>query len=480
VNRSQLPPSGPVFWLEQALAEEQAAMCPPVTGTHRVDVCIVGGGYTGLWAAIELKELAPEVKVAVIEAEGVGFGASGRNGGWMTSWYDELDGVVHKFGEQDGLWLADESSRSIDSIEAFVSEEGIECDFRRKGSLYTAGSPAQLAILQSAARACRELGRGHQLEELTAEQVAEQTGAHIRQLGGVFFRDSASVQPARLVRGLRRAALRRGVQLFEGTRMLKLERSSPAAVATSAGRVEADQVIVATNAWAAQLRELRRAIVVVGTQIVLTEPMPERVSGYRWSNGTLLGDGRLFVHYAQVTVDGRIAFGRGGGAIGPMGRVLPKHFADPASAASVAADFREWFPQFADAKLTHAWGGPVDRAPGHLPFVGSLGAGNIHYGVGYSGNGVGPSRLIGRILARRALAVEDELSTCRLVSGPPGYLPPEPLRFAGGTVVRRAVRLAEEREEAGRVVGPVGRLAKRLVYFSIPPRRRFGRAPKRP
>jgi glycine/D-amino acid oxidase-like deaminating enzyme len=188
----------------------------------------------------------------------------------------------------------------------------------------------------------------------------------------------------------------------------------------------------------------------------------------------------MFVHYAQVTVDGRIAFGRGGGAIGPMGRVLPKHFADPATAASVAADFREWFPQFADAKLTHAWGGPVDRAPGHLPFVGSLGDGNIHYGVGYSGNGVGPSRLIGRILARRALAIEDELSTSRLVSGPPGYLPPEPLRFAGGTVVRRAVRLAEEREEAGRVVGPVGRLAKRLVFFSIPPRRRFGRAPKRP
>jgi hypothetical protein len=150
--------------------------------------------------------------------------------------------------------------------------------------------------------------------------------------------------------------------------------------------------------------------------------------------------------------------------------------ADPRMTRVVAADFRKWFPQFSDVRLTHAWGGPVDRAPGHLPFVGAIGDhGNIHYGVGYSGNGVGPSGLVGRILARRALGLRDKYSTCALVSGPPGYLPPEPLRFAGGVLVREAVQRGEEREEAGGRATPVERLAKRLVYFSTPPPRRARR-----
>jgi glycine/D-amino acid oxidase-like deaminating enzyme len=260
--------------------------------------------------------------------------------------------------------------------------------------------------------------------------------------------------------------------------MIRLERTRPAAVVTPAGRVTADQVVLATNAWSGQVRELRRTVALVGSQIVLTEPIPDRLAALDWAAlGTLLGDARLFVHYAQATRDGRIAFGRGGGALGPASRVVPKHFYDPATAASVAADFRRWFPQFADVRLTHAWGGAVDRAPGHLPFVGALGDHeNVHYGLGYSGNGVGPSALIGRILARRALGTGDEYATCALAGGPPGYLPPEPLRFAGGALVRSAVRRAEEREEAGRRIGPVGRLAKRLVTFSLPPLRRPPRA----
>jgi glycine/D-amino acid oxidase-like deaminating enzyme len=459
---------GPVFWLEQALAREDgdARACPPLAGTERFDVCIVGGGYTGLWAAIELRALAPDMTVAVVEAEACGFGASGRNGGWMTSWYDEVGELAHKFGDDDALWLADESSRTIDRIGEFAAENGIDCDYRRQGTLWIASAPAQRDAIESAADACRRLGRGDQVQMLTPDQVFDRTGTRVAH-SGVLIRDSASVQPALLARGLRRVALRRGVRIFEGSPMVRLDRTRPAVVATPAGRVEADQVIAATNAWAARLRELRRAIVVVGTQIVLTEPIPDRLAGLDWSAGALLGDARLFVHYAQVTADGRIAFGRGGGAIGPFGRVVPRHLADPRMTRVVAADFRKWFPQLDDVRLTHAWGGPVDRAPGHLPFVGELGDhGNVHYGVGYSGNGVGPSGLVGRILARRALGLRDQYTECALVSGPPGYLPPEPLRYAGGVLVRQAVQRAELREEQGGSATAVGRLAKRLVHFS--------------
>jgi glycine/D-amino acid oxidase-like deaminating enzyme len=149
--------------------------------------------------------------------------------------------------------------------------------------------------------------------------------------------------------------------------------------------------------------------------------------------------------------------------------VVPKHFYDPVSAAEVAADFYRWFPQFSDVRLTHAWGGAVDRAPGHFPFVGALGDHeNVHYGLGYSGNGVGPTGLVGRVLAHRVLGMDDELARCALVSGPPGYLPPEPLRFLGGLLVRRAVHRAERREQDGQPTGAAGRLAKRLVSFSLP------------
>jgi glycine/D-amino acid oxidase-like deaminating enzyme len=468
--------AGSVFWLEQAMATETTPVaCLPLAGTVCADFCIVGGGYTGLWTALDLKEQAPDASVVVLEAGACGFGASGRNGGWMTSWMDELEGLVERCGKEQALWLADESSATIDRIERFTQENGIDCRFRRRGGLWVASAPPQLPIVRAAVEAARRLGRGDVVEELSADEIAARTGTRVA-LGGALVKDGAAVQPALLARGLRRVALERGIRIFEGAPMIRLERSSPALVVTPAGRVEAGQVVLATNAWSGQVRELRRTVALVGSQIVLTEPLSrERLAELPWADGTLLGDARLFVHYAQVTGEGRIAFGRGGGALGPASRVVPKHFYDPANAAGVGDDFRRWFPQFADLKLTHAWGGAVDRAPGHLPFVGALGDHqNVHYGLGYSGNGVGPSALIGRILARRALGTGDEYATCALVSGPPGYLPPEPLRFAGGALVRTAVRRAEEREEVGERVGLTGRLAKRLVTFSLPPLRRRG------
>jgi glycine/D-amino acid oxidase-like deaminating enzyme len=459
--------AGAVFWLEQALAGEQAASCPPLAGRGAADVCVVGGGYTGLWTALELAELAPELRVCVIEAQACGFGASGRNGGWVTSWYDELDGLVAHFGPEQAVWLADETSAEITRLAEFVTNEGIDCDLRREGSLAVAGSPAQAEILESAVSVCRELGRGEVVEQLTPEQVWEWTGTGAAHYGGVHFRDSATVQPAKLARGLREAALRRGIAIHEGTEMLELRHGRPAVVVTPAGLIEADQVVLAQGAWLARRRELRRSVVVVGTQIVLSEPVGDG-SPRPWRSGLLLGDVRMFVHYAQMTTEGRIAFGRGGGAIGPFGKVVPAHFADDAVAVEVAGDFRAWFPQHAGLELTHAWGGPVDRAPNHLPFVGALGDGNVHYGLGYSGNGVGPSRLIARILAHSALGRSDEYTGCSLTGGPPAYLPPEPLRSVGGMLVRDAVRRAEALEEQGRPSGTLGRLAKAAANISLP------------
>ncbi|MBB4664361.1 NAD(P)/FAD-dependent oxidoreductase [Conexibacter arvalis] len=466
------PRSGPVLWLEEAMASDDGPACPPLAGTVRADVCIVGGGYTGLWTALELRADAPDLRVVVVEGQACGFGASGRNGGWATSWYDELDRLVERFGDEQGRWLADQSSAAVARIGETAEEHGFDCRFRPQGSLWTSNAPSQDAVVAGPLAACRRLGRGEVATAVDGAEVERLTGSAIAR-GGLLLHDSAAVQPALLARGLRAAALRAGVTIHEGSPMLRLERGPVAAVVTASGRVEADQVVLATNVWAARVRELRRAVFVVGTQMVATEPIPERVAPWPWRDGMLFGDARMFVHYAQVTPEGRIVFGRGGGAISAANRVIPKHFTDQATADVVAADFRRWFPQLADVPLTHAWGGPVDRAPGHLPFVGALGDHeNIHYGIGYSGNGVGPSALIGRILARRALRRDDPYTRCALVGGPPGLLPPDPLRFAGALAVRDAVQRAESREERGTRADLLGRTAKRLAGFSLPARGR--------
>ncbi|MGH3626022.1 MAG: NAD(P)/FAD-dependent oxidoreductase, partial [Sciscionella sp.] len=172
-----------------------------------------------------------------------------------------------------------------------------------------------------------------------------------------------------------------------------------------------------------------------------------------------------------VSTDGRIVFGRGLGAIGSGTRVHPAHWHDRGTVDTVTEDLRRWFPRFAAARITHTWGGPVDRTPGHLPFVGTLGdGGNIHYAVGYSGNGVAPSVFVGRILAALATGSRDEYATCALVGGPPAYLPPEPLRTAGGRLVKAAVQRVEHAEVAGAGSTTVSRLVKSLASAHTPNR----------
>jgi glycine/D-amino acid oxidase-like deaminating enzyme len=286
-------------------------------------------------------------------------------------------------------------------------------------------------------------------------------------VGGARLTDAAAVQPALLARGLRRMLLRRGVAIYEGTPMLRVDRGTPAVVRTPRGQVQASAVVLGLGAWAAGISELRRAVVPVGSHMVATEPIPERLADLGWTGGELLGDTRLLVHYAQVTRDGRIVFGRGGGAIGPAGRLLRAHFVDPKTVATVAAGFRRWFPQLADVRLTHSWGGAVDRAPGRLPFIGTLGDHeNIHYATGFSGNGVGPSALLGRMVGRRALGLRDAYTDNALTTGPPGYLPPEPARILGGHIVRDAVERAEGAEERGERAGAISGRLRKLVWFT--------------
>lgn len=456
-----------MWWLEEAMAHDAGRPCPPLAGTTRVDVCIVGGGYTGLWTAIELAEQAPGLRVAIVERGACGFGASGRNGGWATGWHDELDALIARFGREEGLRLAARSAWAIERIEAFAAEHGIECRLRQRGAVKAAEQPWQVDRWKPALRACQATGRGARYEEVSGDLIRARTGSPLP-IAGVRQTDGASLQPALLARGLRRAALKLGVRIYEATPMIALDRGRPAVVHTPAGCLRAERVVLATGAWIGEVRGLRRATVPVGSYVVATEPLGERISSLGWADGELLGDCRLMVHYAQVSVDGRIVFGRGGGPLGPCGRVLRAHFHDPRAIGEVRDDFRRWFPSLAGARITHGWGGPVDRAPGHLPFVGAQGDHDeVLYGAGFSGNGVAPSALVGRILGRLCLGIADEDTRSPLAAGPPAYLPPEPLRSAGGAALRAVIGRQEQAEERGR--RPHGAaVVRRLIATTVP------------
>jgi glycine/D-amino acid oxidase-like deaminating enzyme len=286
---------------------------------------------------------------------------------------------------------------------------------------------------------------------------------------------AATVQPAALARGLRRVALERGVVIHERTHVEGLEggvvtTSSP----DGAGRLVADQVVVALNAWAAAWPQFGRRMVTWSSYIVLTEPIPDRLAEIGWTGGEGIADSRFTLHYGRTTPDGRIALGGGGGRAGLGGRIGGAFTADAGSARRAADGLRRWFPSLADVRIEDAWGGPIDITDDHRPWFGTLPDGRTHFGIGYSGNGVAPSVLGGRILAALATgrAADDEWASLPIVAAAPRAFPPEPLRYLGARAIREAIVRREQAEEAGRrpnrLVVTLTRLPRRLGYHIGP------------
>ena len=456
-----------VFW-QGGDARWQPHDLAPLTTTVRADVCIVGGGFTGLWAALSLKRLEPETDVVLVEREYCGAGASGRNGGWVNGWDKSLPRLIARFGAGAALWLLEASRRSVTDIRDTVRDGGIDCDFGMEGGLVVAASPAQAESLRATAAAARDLGRDDLLRVLGRDEARAMCGSPLAEAGELVLH-AGSVQPALLVQGLRRLAIEAGVRVYEATPMLALQRTLPAVVETPSGAVVADTVVLAAGSWLAMLPELRRTIFIIPSHMVATAASREHLDRLGWVKGRPFSDNRTAVHYAQRTGDDRLAFGRGGGRLGFGGRVIPAHFHDPREIGEIVADMHALLPSTRDLPVEWRWGGPVDRTQHGLPWVGTVGPhANIHYGVGYSGNGVAPSNLIGRTLASVALRRRDDYALSPLVSEPPTSLPPEPFRSVGARAVRSAVERCEIVEDEGRRPDPVSRLLRRGLDFSMP------------
>jgi putative aminophosphonate oxidoreductase len=462
------------LWLEEALAGEETA--PRLEGDERADVCIVGGGFTGLWTAIRLKEQDPALDVALVEADICGGGASGRNGGFVLTWWAKFTTLKKVCGGEEAIRLAHASVDAVDGIGAFCDEHGIDAHYRRDGWLWAATSRAQLGAWDETVGAIGDFGETP-FRHVSREEAATLAGGKTH-LGGVFEPTAATVQPARLARGLRRVALELGVRIFEGSPMTKFARSRPPKVVTDHGTVTATKVVFALNAWAAALPELGRAVVVIASDIVATAPAPERLAEIGWTNGMCISDSRMLVNYYRLTLDGRLVFGRGGGKLAYGGNVGTSFDGASPRAGGVADSLFELYPSFRNVPLTSDWMGPIDRTQVGLPFFSRLGGrDDILYGVGYSGNGVGPSFVGGTILASLALGLDDEWSRAGLVRDPAGArFPPEPFRYLGGRLVRNAVARKEDAEDEGRTADRVTLLLADLAPSGLVPLKK-GAAP---
>jgi glycine/D-amino acid oxidase-like deaminating enzyme len=454
---SVAPGDRPAWWLENAPPDPAA---PPLEGEHAVDVAIVGGGYTGLWTALALKEREPSLDVLVLEAEFCGFGPSGRNGGFLESLWPALEQLRDSMGGEDALAVARASTGVFAAVRALADDD---VWLRESGTLLVSTAPSQDAAVDRAVAAAAELGVPAEAVPLSAGEAAARC-ASPRFRRGVFFRSAGTVQPAALVRALRRAALARGVLLHEGTRATRI---ADGLVETAHGSVRAREVVVATNAWMTGWRPVGRRLTNFGSFVVLTEPVPDALAEIGWAGGEAIVDGRMFLHYFRTTADGRVLMGSGSGPIGLGGRVDRRFTHDGATVARAEQGLRALLPGLASARIDRAWGGPVDVSADHLPFFGTIPGTRVHFGAGYSGNGVGPSWLGGQILASLALGADDEWSRSPLATRHVPSFPPEPLRRLGGGLVRWGILAVEEAEESRGRPPPGAR-----AVASLP--RRFG------
>jgi putative aminophosphonate oxidoreductase len=437
------------FWFRQAIAAHEPLTAEKVAGRITADVCIVGGGFLGMWTAIHLKQADPKLNIVIVEKNICGSGASGRNGGFVTSYWAQYFSLLALAGADGAGNIARRSEQAIRELGDFCIEHGIDCDYRRDGWLWIASSQHQIGAWNGLVA---ELERhGQNPFEPVDTAYAARLGGSDRIMAGIYQREAATIQPAKLALGLRRVALELGVKIFEQSPMQRLERGRRPVIHCVNGSIEAAKFIFAMNAWASRLRELRRTVAVVASDVMASAPLADRLGAGRLNTGVCVCDSRMFLNYWRNTTDGRIVFGRALGHFAFAGRVDDNYEGPSPRAAEVEAAWRGFYPMLGNVPVEASWTGPIERSMDGLPLFGHLGGHpDILYGLGFSGHGVGGPTMMGaRILSALARGADDEWSRSPLVRERIARFPVEPFRYLGAIAVREALRRKERLEDAG-------------------------------
>jgi glycine/D-amino acid oxidase-like deaminating enzyme len=412
---------------------------------------VIGGGYTGMWTAWHLLDSEPGIRVLLLEGGVCGHGPSGRNGGFCESLWFSAPAIRARFGDKAALRLLEASGETVTAIGQWCRDNDVDAWFDQSGYLCVSTGEAFDDVGRDAVEAARALGRPEAVQDLSAAEVGERVSSPVFRRG-VFVPDFATLQPARLALGLRRRLLERGVEIFERSRVraLRVEDGRGVIAETAGGRVRAKAAVLAVGGAARSFRPLRSRLSVTSSHIVLTEPVPDVMEAIGWTGGECITDGRTLLHYFRTTRDGRIAFGWGGGRLAYGGRLNGHIEVDGDVAAETHRHLLRIFPALEGRAITHAWGGPIDVSPSHIAQIGTLPGAPVHFALGYTGNGVGPTHLAGRALASLALGRRDSYTELPIVGSDAGaWVPPEPLAWLGGNLVRGAFLRREQAWEHG-------------------------------
>lgn len=439
------------FWYAEAL-DRDGALADPLQGDIKADICIIGGGYLGLWSAIRLKKANSGADIVVIERDRCGAGASGRNGGDAANWWPKFLSVAQICGEVEARRICEAAESAIDEIGEFCREHNVDAQYRKDGWLWCASNERQIGSWDRLVERLDKYG-ANPFTAVSREEMRSRTGSP-RTLQGIFDPNACTVQPAMLARGLRRVAIELGVKIYEKTPLVHLERCNPPVVKTTNGTIKAKKVVIAMNAWGAQFPELRRMIAVMSSDMVATAPVKARLDACGFNNGVAITDSRTVLNYWRNTPEGRIVFGKPLGQFAFANKIGNLYERPTPASARVTAELRSFYPHLADVPIVSTWTGPLDRAMTGIPNFGHLGGNkNIIFGIGFSGSGVGTTVFASRIIKSLVEDANDEWSNCGLVNQKMKLLPPEPFRYIGAHLVRdslvRKESLEDENKDAG-------------------------------
>jgi glycine/D-amino acid oxidase-like deaminating enzyme len=442
------------FWLEQL----DHGLRPALAADERADLLIVGGGFTGLWAALQAKEEDPDRDIVLVEADAVATGASGRNGGFADpSLTHGLHNGIHHFPREiqtlEKLGLENYAGY-LEALERY----GIDAHVEKTGALSVATAAYQVHDMR---QYFEDLERfGHEAEWLDRDAVQREVASPTYH-AGVWRRSGSIVDPARVAWGLRDAALRLGVRIYEGTRVDDL-RSSAAGIEarTIAGRVRADKAVLATNAFRSPLARMRRATIPVWDYALMSEPLSvSQLRSLGWERRQGVGDSGNQFHYYRLSVDNRVLWGGYDGIYHFGSRIRPEHQQRRESFVGLSRRFFETFPQLEGLRFTHTWGGPIATTTRFCMDAGTAYQRRVSWATGYTGLGVVASRFGARVALDLLDRPEAPHLALDFVRRRPFPWPPEPARAFAVALTQRGLAKADRNE--GRR-GPWLRLLDRL------------------
>lgn len=438
------------YWLEDA--GEDLTPRRALAGSAEVDIAILGGGYSGLWTAYYLLQNQPSLKIAIIEKEIVGYGGSGRNGGWCSPRFPVSGGMLEKrYGITAARAQLLAIQDSVNEIRRVCDEKHISAQFHAGGTLTLARSAYQLDAIRASRATYERLGMAERYHLLSAEQASEHilvTKVH----GALYTPDGARIHPGRLVRGLAHAVERLGCTIYEQTAVDSYIGGKEARVFTNKGEVRAKKaIIVAGEAYVTRLPTLHRAVLPVYSLICLTAPLtPAQWEGIGWQQGENVASARNNVVYLTKTSDGRILFGSRGAPYAFGSRITDAQDRDAQTIQLIQQSLFEWFPSLAGIPFTHAWGGPVAMPSDWMPSVRYDATSKIGFIGGYTGQGVSTSNLAGKLLAGLVTETASGLEGLPIAQRTSPKWIPEPLRWMIVRYMQGALLRIDEATEAGR------------------------------